>query len=270
MAHVSEPLISMVMPSFNQAAFLKQAALSVLEQPNVDVELIVCDPGSTDGSRDLLSQMELIYPGRLLLCFEPDKGQSDAVNKGLAKARGRILGWLNSDDRLRPGALECVVRALNQPGPRWAYGRAGVIDADDKPMSSFITAYKNFRGRRFSHFKLLQENFICQMSVFWTKDLWDMAGGVDLDKHLDMDYDLWLRFAAVCDPLVLKDTLADFRVHAAAKGSVQTDAQLHAALETATSHASRTGLKGKSALLIHRALSLRTKLAYRCLKPRSP
>ena len=263
----SSPLISIVMPSFQQVAYLEEAVRSVLDQERVEVELLVMDPGSTDGSRELLEALHREYGGRLVLHFDPDRGQSDAVNRGMGLARGRVLGWLNSDDRLRPGALARVAGLLDCPEPRWVYGRAGMIDGRGRPHASFIVGYKNWRGRRFSLYKLLTENFIPQMAVFWNRAMWDRAGILDLDRHLDMDYDLWLRFARVTPPVVLADDLADFRVHPSAKGSLQTGEQLDAALATARRHAAGLGFRGEAALLLHRFLGWRTRLVYRWLKP---
>jgi len=261
------PLFSIAMPSFQQAAFLEEAVRSVLDQEGVDVELLAMDPGSQDGSRELLLLLQKEYGDRLILHFEPDRGQSDAINRGLTRANGRILGWLNSDDRLRPGALAKIADWLDSPQPRWVYGRAGMIDGQGKPHGSFIVQYKSWRSRRFSRLKLLTENFIPQMAVFWNRAMWEKIGGLDLDRHLDMDYDLWLRFAKVSEPLVLQDILADFRVHGKAKGSLQTDSQLNAALATAQKHATGLGWRGRTALLVHRLLSWRTRILYRWLKP---
>jgi glycosyltransferase involved in cell wall biosynthesis len=255
------------MPSFHQGAFLEEAVRSVLDLQTEDVELLVMDPGSTDGSRELLLNLKDEYGERLILYFDPDRGQSDAVNRGMSVARGRILGYLNSDDRLRAGALYKVADWLDCPEPRWLYGRAGIIDDHGRPNASFIVRYKNWRGRRFSLPKLLTENFIPQMAVFWNRAIWERVGGLDIDRHLDMDYDLWLRFARVTNPLVLPEELADFRVHGQAKGSRQSGAQLDAALATARKHAAGLGLKGSSALALHRVFSLRTRLFYRWLKP---
>lgn len=260
-------LISIVMPSFQQSAFVEEAVRSVLDQQIDEVELLVMDPGSTDGSREQLLNLQLRYGERLVLCFEPDRGQSDAVNRGMARAHGRILGWLNSDDRLRPGALLKIIDWLDVPEPRWLYGRAGIIDELSRPHASFVVRYKNWRGRRFSKLKLLTENFIPQMAVFWNRSMWELAGGLDSQKHLDMDYDLWLRFARVADPLVLQEILADFRVHGAAKGSRQAAAQLDEALATARKHAAGHGAKGRLALRLHRLLGWRTRLVYRWMKP---
>lgn len=260
-------LISIVMPSLNQARFLEEAVRSVLDQTGIDVELLVMDPGSTDGSRQLLLQLQVEYGARLCLIFEADSGQSDAVNRGMARSRGNILGWLNSDDRLEAGVLARVVQLLDTARPAWLYGQGGVIDADGKRISSFIVTYKNWRGARFSRWKLLTENFIPQMAVFWNRAMWEKAGGLDCAKHLDMDYDLWLRFAALAEPVVLLEELAAFRVHGAAKGSRFAGQQLDAALTTARSHAGGLGRGGNLAVILHRLLSLRTRIIYRFLKP---
>ncbi len=259
--------ISIVMPSFQQAVFLEEAVRSVLDQQLGMVELLVMDPGSTDGSRELLTALRKEYGARLVLRFDPDQGQSDAVNRGLARAQGRVLGWLNSDDRLRPGTLAKVAEWLDSPLPRWLYGRAGMIDGEGKPHANLIVRYKSWRGRKFSRLKLLTENFIPQMAVFWNRAMWERAGGLDLDRHLDMDYDLWLRFAQVSAPLVVDDMLADFRVHGEAKGSCQTTEQLDGAWATARKHATDLGVRGKCALLLHQLLSWRTRMLYRWLKP---
>ena len=263
------PRISIVMPSFQQATFLEEAVRSVLDQQSSEVELLVMDPGSTDGSRPLLQALQEEYGARLVLHFEPDRGQSDALNRGFEQAGGRVLGWLNSDDRLRPGTLAKVADWLDSPQPRWLYGRAGMIDQAGKPHANFIVGYKNWRGSRFSRLKLLTENFIPQMAVFWNRAMWEGAGGLDNDRHLDMDYDLWLRFAELSEPLVLTDILADFRVHGGAKGSRQTGDQLEAAFATARKHSVGLGGRARAALLVHRLLSWRTRLLYLWLKPKS-
>jgi len=262
------PKITIIMPCFNQRSFLAEAVRSVMEQESVDLELHVMDPGSTDGSRELLEQLHGEFGARLKLHLEPDQGQSDALNRGFVSAGGAICGWLNSDDRLRPGALAKVVDWLDSHEPRWLYGRVGMIDETGAPCSSLVVRYKDWRGRKFSRMKLLTENFIPQMGVFWNRAMWVRAGGLDNDRHLDMDYDLWLRFAEVTQPLVLEDTLADFRVHGEAKGSRQTGMQLKAAFATAKKHAQGMGWPGRLALGLHCLLGWRTRLLYLWLKPK--
>ena len=209
------------------------------------------------------------YGERILPCISNrTRANRMPSTAGFASASGEIFGWLNSDDRMRPGAMAKVVDWLDSPEPRWLYGRAGMIDETGTPCSSLIVRYKNWRGRKFSRLKLLTENFIPQMAVFWNRAMWERAGGLDNDRHLDMDYDLWLRFAEVSEPLVLKDVLADFRIHGEAKGSRQTGAQLEAAFATAKKHSEGMGWMGKLALLVHKLFSMRTRLLYRLMKPK--
>jgi len=251
------------MPSYQQSSFIEEAVRSALDQQGVTTELIVLDPGSTDGTRELLLSLKEEYGDRLVLHFAPDSGQADAVNRGLAMARGRVMGWLNSDDRLRPGALSCVTNLLDSDQPRWLYGRCGIIDSGGKPVGAMVSRYKELRGRSFSIHKLVTENFIPQMAVFWNTSIWERSGGLDPNRHLDMDYDLWLRYAQISTPMVLTERLADFRVHGAGKSSLRTIEMLDMAFETARRHSERLGRRGQWALFIHRLFRLRNKMAFR-------
>lgn len=260
------PDISIVMPCFQQKAFLEEAVRSVLDQRGVTAEIIVMDPGSTDGSRELLQALKKEYGERLVLHFAPDEGQSDAINKGMAMARGNVLGWLNSDDRLLPGSLR-IATQLDRKEPCWLYGRGGIIDEQGNPISRPIVWYKNWRGRKFSIYKLLTEDFIPQMATFWNRALWDKAGGLDKERQLDMDYDLFLRFAMITAPTVSTEYLGDFRVHRNTKSSQQTAAHLKAAMLTARNHSLSLGPRGNLAFLLHRIYSVRTRLIYKIIKP---
>lgn len=262
-----QPDVSLVMPCYQQAAFLEEAVRSVLDQEGVEAELLVMDPGSTDGSRELLVRLRSSYGERLRLQFAPDGGQADAVNRGMGQARGHILGWLNSDDRLRPGALRQVLPALRGAAPRWLYGRAGIIDGSGAYISRYIVWYKNLRGRRFSIHRLLTEDFIPQMATFWNRPLWDAVGGLDPTRHLAMDYDLFLRFATVAQPVVVRRYLADFRVHAGAKSSLRIDEHMAEALATVREHAAGLGWRGRLAVSLHKIYAARTKAIYRLTKP---
>lgn len=265
---LSVPRVSIVMPSFQQVAFIEEAVRSVLDQQGVKVELLVMDPGSTDGSRELLQRLkDQDYGDRLYLHFAPDEGQADAINRGMAIAQGRVLAWLNSDDRLRPGALQRIVDSLDIDEPRWLYGRCGMIDARGEQISRPIVWYKNWRGRRFSIFKLLTEDFIPQMATFWNRALWEQAGELDKNRHLAMDYDLFLRFAKIIDPHVMTGYLADFRIHGGAKSSLKIDAHLEEARQTVAHHAADLGWRGRLSYLLHRIYAERTRLIYKVIKP---
>ncbi len=261
------PEISIVMPCYQQAAFLEESVRSVLDQQGVDVELLVMDPGSTDGSRELLCSLRQTYGERLQLHFAPEDGQADAINRGMALACGNVLGWLNSDDRLRPGALAQVLPLLDRTEECWLYGRCGIIDEGNRQISRYIVCYKNFRGRHFTIYKLLTEDFIPQMATFWNRTLWDKTGELDKTRHLAMDYDLFLRFAKIAEPAVLEEYLADFRVHRHAKSSLRTDEHLKEAFLTVREHAAAYGWRGKCSLLLHKIYAARTRMIYRLTKP---
>jgi glycosyltransferase involved in cell wall biosynthesis len=263
---IFSPDISIIMPCYQQAAYLEEAVRSVLEQRDVQVELIVMDPGSTDGSRELLLSLKREYNECLLLHFTPDNGQSDAINRGMALARGTVLAWLNSDDRYHPGALKEAEAYLDSPEPRWLYGRCGIINAVGGQIFQPIVAYKNWRGRSFSIYKLLTEPYIPQMAVFWNRALWDMVGGVDVNRDMDMDYDLFLHFARTTAPKISTTYFADSRVHPEAKSSTRTFDGINAVAVTARQHAAVLGIRGKLAILLHRIYGFRTKLIYSLLK----
>ena len=261
------PHISVIMPSYQQATYLEEAVRSVLDQHKVKVELIVMDPGSTDGSRELLLRLQEEYGEALQLHFVADNGQADAIQYGMALARGNVLAWLNSDDRLRPGALEVAAAYLDCPEPRWLYGRCGIINDYGQQISRPIVWYKNLRGRHFSIYKLLTEDFIPQMATFWNRAMWDKAGGIDQKRHLDMDYDLFIKYARIAQPQVLPSYLADFRVHREAKSSTRTFEAMDEAFATARQYAAELGWRGKLAIILHRIYALRTRLIYRVIKP---
>jgi glycosyltransferase involved in cell wall biosynthesis len=264
---ISQPLISIIMPCYQQVNFLEESVRSVLDQENVELELLVMDPGSTDGSRELLQSLQKNYGERLQLHFAPDDGQADAINRGMTLARGNILGWLNSDDRLRPGGLRQVLSSLGSSDPQWLYGRCGIINEGGHQISRYIVWYKNFRGRRFSIYKLLIEDFVPQMATFWNRPLWEAAGELDKTKHLAMDYDLFLRFAKIAEPVVLKNYLADFRVHREAKSSLRTAEHFDEAFSAVREHAAAYGWRGGFSLLLHKIYAVRTRMIYRLTKP---
>lgn len=207
--------ISIITPSFNQVTFLKETVNSIINQEvNLETEHIIVDGGSTDGSVELLKSLR----DQVLWLSEPDLGQADAVNKGIRMASGNIIGWLNSDDLYLPGALQAVADYFrDHPGCRWIYGRCRIIDDKGKERWDWITRYKNARLKKFTLEKLLRENFISQPAVFFRKELFEEAGGLDLSLKYAMDYDLWLRFGKITPAGVIHKDLASFRRHSSSK-----------------------------------------------------
>ena len=145
---MSRPRISIITPSYGHARFIERTLRSVIDQAgDFDLEYRVLDGGSEDGTLDILRR----YEGRLEWTSGPDNGQVDAINKGLRMATGDIVGWLNSDDVLMPGALARVAAAFAaHPQAEWVHGRCEVIDINDRPIRRWISGYKDFRARRHS------------------------------------------------------------------------------------------------------------------------
>jgi glycosyltransferase involved in cell wall biosynthesis len=183
----SMPKISVVTCSYQQAPFLELTLRSVLEQGYPNLEYLVVDGGSTDGSVALIERYSdsLAY-----FVSEKDHGQSEALNKGLRKSTGEIVGWLCSDDLLLPGSLKAVASyfAAN-PGVDAVYGNSILINARGKVLRAK-------REMGFSPFSILHDhNYIPQPSMFWRRSLMGKAGFLDESLHLSMDADYWMRFA---------------------------------------------------------------------------
>jgi glycosyltransferase involved in cell wall biosynthesis len=183
-------MISVVTPSYNQARFLERTLRSVLdEQPGVEVELIVIDGGSTDGSVAILER----YAPRLAYWVsEPDRGQAHAINKGLSRARGDILCWLNSDDRLEPGALAPVARVLSPAGGvEVVAGGVTFVDEHDVELVRLPARYSG-RKRLVEYWNSYD---LHQPSIFWRRSVAERVGPIDESLGLTMDFDYWLRIS---------------------------------------------------------------------------
>ncbi len=179
----SLPVVSIVTPSFNQGPYLRRTIESVLSQDYPHIDYRVVDGGSTDDTLAILRS----YGDRFPWISEPDRGQAHAINKGLAKARGEIFAYLNSDDLLRPGAVRRVVEHFRRrPACDLVYGRAMFIDPDDRYLAMYPTRPYSFDG-------LMDDCIISQPAAFWTRRIADAVGPFDEHLRLTMDYDYWLR-----------------------------------------------------------------------------
>uniref|UniRef100_UPI004057692A glycosyltransferase family 2 protein n=1 Tax=Acetatifactor sp. TaxID=1872090 RepID=UPI004057692A len=175
--------ITVVTPSYNQGIYIKRTIDSVLSQGIDDLEYIVMDGGSTDETVDILKS----YGDKIIWRSEKDKGQTDAVNKGIKASHGEIIGWLNSDDIYYPGAIKKVLEVFEKhPEVNVVYGNANHIKEDD----SFIEEYYT---EDFDYERLKDICFICQPSLFFRKSVVDKYGYLDDKLQYCMDYDYWLR-----------------------------------------------------------------------------
>ncbi len=210
------PKITVITPSFNQGEFIERTIESVLKQGYPNLEYFVIDGGSTDDTVSILKK----YGKELKWVSEKDKGQSDAINKGLRRANGDIIAYLNSDDTYEPGALERVADFFTKnPSVKWVTGKCRIIDVNDKEVRKAITGYKNFLLRRYSYNILLVTNFISQPATFMRKEAFREFGLFDVDQHRVMDYDYWLKLGRLYRPGFIDEYLACFRVHRASKTS---------------------------------------------------
>jgi len=209
--------ISIVTPTLNGLPLLKQTAESILSQQSEDFSLqwLVVDGGSTDGTLDFLRSL---HDSRVTWQSGPDDGQADAINKGLEQADGDVVAWLNCDDLYTPGALATVARAFTlHREAQWLVGRYQIISLDGQPIRQQVVDYKRRRLQQYSHAQLLTENMIPQPAVFWRRCFGERVGLLDTSLYYTMDYDLWLRMATVAPPLVVDETLAQFRHHGGSK-----------------------------------------------------
>lgn len=205
------PRISIVTPSFNQAPFLEETLRSILDQGYPDLETLVLDGGSTDGSVEILRRYS---PQLSYWRSEKDSGQSAALREGFARATGEVFAWLNSDDYYEPGALRAVGEAFaNNPQADIVVGDLRFVDVHGKRL---------YLGHLVPSLKIIayESSFPAQQSLFWRRSIYQEAGGIDASYQFAMDLDLLVRMMLAGARFVkLRQTLANFRQHEGAKSS---------------------------------------------------
>jgi glycosyltransferase involved in cell wall biosynthesis len=226
--------VSVITPTYNQAHFIVRTIESVLSQGYPNVEYIVMDGKSTDGTKEILET----YDDRIIWFSEADSGQSDAINKGLRIATGEIVCFLNSDDTFEPDAIEKVVSYFQQnPNCQWLYGKCKIIDANDNEIRKPITIYKNLLMRNYSYKKLLMENFISQPATFWRMGLHNEFGYLNEEEHYVMDYEFWCRIGASHRAGYVNSYLANFRMYEQSKSGSLANPQFDDELRVAKKYA---------------------------------
>jgi glycosyltransferase involved in cell wall biosynthesis len=205
-------LVSIVTPSYNQAQYLEQTLRSVFEQDYPNIEYILIDGGSTDGSSDIIEK----YKDKLAYWVsEKDSGQAEAINKGLARATGDIVAWINSDDFYFPGAITSAVKAFeSHPNAGLIYG--DTVAVDEQGEFIYFPKYAQWDLK-----DLLTFNIIGQPAVFMRRDVLLKAGFLDPSFHFLLDHQLWLRMASHAPMLYVPERWAAGRFHESAKNVSQ-------------------------------------------------
>ncbi|MBM3711936.1 MAG: glycosyltransferase [Actinobacteria bacterium] len=202
----SAPKISIVIPSYNQAEFLNRTIRSVIDQKYPNLDLIICDGGSNDGSKEIINKYD-----RYLTYYvsEKDNGQADAINKGFRKSSGDLMAYINSDDIYLPGAFAIVSNYFDQyPDVDVIYSHRVLIDKNDQEIGRWILPKHDNRI-------LLWADFIPQETLFWRRNIWEKVGSsIDELYQFALDWDLLLRFQESGAKIVrIPNFLAAFRVH---------------------------------------------------------
>lgn len=220
------PLISIVVPSFNQGAFIAETLQSLLDQDYPRLEVIVQDGGSTDQAITIAREFARCHPSTFQVFVERDSGQADALNRGFARTQGDILGFLNSDDTLYPGCLHRVAEEINPArGRHIVFGRC-LFTGENSPHVGV-----EHPSVYISHFEQLAiwkrgYNTLPQPSVFWHRRVWERCGGLNAQEQHVLDYDLFCRFSAKYRFHFIDELWSTYRLHPASKSSQRADAEV--------------------------------------------
>jgi glycosyltransferase involved in cell wall biosynthesis len=202
-------LVSIVTPSYNQGEFIEATLQSIQKQTYPTIEHIVVDNCSTDSTKAVLDR----YGGEITTIIEPDNGQTDAINKGMRRASGEIMAWLNADDLYLPQTVRTVVDFFNShPEALFVYGDVEAIDRDGKSYG-----VRPFIEQTDADELVHVRNRIVQPAAFWRRTLWEQIGELDTTLHYVMDYEYWMRTARHTQIRYIPVILAQERLYDAAK-----------------------------------------------------
>jgi len=205
------PRISIVTPSFNQAHYLEETIRSVLLQGYPNLEYIVIDGGSTDGSIEIIRKYE---PWLAYWISEPDRGQADAINKGFRQSSGQIMNWVNSDDCLLPNALRHVAAHFH------AHPTAQIVCGFRRNVLGHARTRRVRAYLRPDKYTLSRICYIAQETTFWRRAVWETVGELDASYRFALDFELWQRILAAGYQFTLMPRFTGlFRLHPDSKGS---------------------------------------------------
>lgn len=203
--------LSIITPSYNQGDFIEKTILSVIQQPYSNVEYIIIDGGSTDHTVEVIKK----YADKIhYWCSEKDRGQSHALNKGLARATGDVLAWINSDDYYEDSVFPLVMKLFEDPNVSIVHGDCMVHHTNGSPSWLVETG-------QVDHARLLRywQPFFCppQPSIFFRKSVLESVGPINESLHYAMDLDLWLKMSQRYPFTYLKELLSHYLIHDSSK-----------------------------------------------------
>jgi glycosyltransferase involved in cell wall biosynthesis len=255
------PKISIVTPSFNQVEFLELTIRSVLDQEYPNLEYIVIDGGSTDGSVDIIKK----YSDRITYWVsEKDKGQYDAINKGFSRTTGEIMGWINSSDLYYPWTFKIIAEIFeNLKEVQWLTGMPTSLDFGNAPKRITTSKPRNIYDIIRGDYKWIQ-----QESVFWTRDLWRKSGGqLDCTVKYAEDFHLWLKFFEHSYLYNVNTILGGFRYHDIRRGGSDSASQYYSeAKDLFKEFKSKVSFNLKFKTFLTRMLFLKKKLPKKIIR----
>jgi glycosyltransferase involved in cell wall biosynthesis len=211
----THPRITVVTPSYNQASYLEATMLSVLGQRYPNLEYLVYDGGSTDGSVAIIERYALELAGWV---SQKDEGQSDAINRAFERSTGDILCWLNSDDLHWPHTLREVARCLARRTDQPIVVSGGCVIFHEGENRGGIVAPANHDPER-----LKRCDYLVQPSTFWTRAAWQVVGKLDQSLHYSFDWDWFLRALPICRFETVPSILSSYRIHSEHKSGSGSD-----------------------------------------------
>ena len=214
------PKISVIIPSLNKVEYIGFTLQSIVDQGYANLEVIIRDGGSEDGTLTIIKKYSQKYPKMISWTIKKGEGQLGAINQGLTMATGDILTYLNADDIYQNYALRNVGEYFNNhPRTLWLAGRGKTIDENGKNIASWVDSYKNYLLKLNNYSWLLCVNYLFQSSVFLSRKAFNIYGPFAGTKTSVMEYDMWLKIGKVEMPKVVDFYLSSFRL---IRGSIST------------------------------------------------